>query len=275
MKIKYQILKIKDLLKNFKFYFVILLSTFYFLLFHAPSPSQTIKASTTDPCKVGTPTRAEGLISATDITATSKFYRAAAGACLVGTGSIYAPFKAPSFQDLLSLYYDRSKKVSLKKTDLPKDSKFSEDGLYKISGDLKLDKNPTGTGEEVIFVLGNLLVLKDIKYHTSDASGGLIFIVKGDINIDPNVKQIDAVLIGFGSICTSFNGTCPTGFVSGEQLTINGSLISLNSSDPNALKLRRELADNTSAAEQVVYQPKYLAIFNDLLTDTFTLTAEY
>lgn len=262
-------------MKKFTIKIFFLLGMSYLLLVTFPSTPQTIKAASTDPCKIATPVRAQGLISANDITATSKFYRAPTGACLVGTGSIYAPFKAPSFQDLLSLYYDRSKKTSLKKTEMAKNFKFSEDGLYKISSDLTLDKNPTGAGEEVIFVLGNLLVLKDVKYHTNDGLGGLVFIIKGDINIDPSVKQIDAVLIGFGSICTAFTGACPTGFVKSDQLTINGSLISLSSSDPNALKLRRELNDNSSPAERIVYQPKYLAIFNDLLTDTFTLTSEY
>lgn len=124
----------------------------------------------------------------------------------------------------------------------------------------------------IIFVDGNLTIDKDLTYATT-ANQGLVFIVNGAINITPSVRTINAVLITFGDFCSNYDPTksppwpSPCSSSGGDnQLTINGSVISLNYNKPP--KFVRDLGSGNvaSPAEQVNYEPKYLVIFKDLLS---------
>lgn len=251
---------------SIKFFFLLII--FYLLSFTIKTALAVNKAA----CSVGTPERTTGFVTASDFASGSKFYTSSSGGCLVDSTTIFAPFKIPTFADWEVKFYDRSKFPS-KATSLSSWN-FTQSGLYKITGNLTANTKPTGSGTQVIFVKGNLnITTKNLDYHPNDALGGLIFIVEKDINIDQSVQTIDALLISFGSICTAHNGTsCPTNFFQTSQLLINGSLISLNTQDPNALKFRRTLSNNNSPAERVNYQPKYLALLKDFLAEPLSIT---
>lgn len=144
----------------------------------------------------------------------------------------------------------------------------------------------------VIFVSGNLIINSDIKHvngaGNEDPNSGVVFVVKGNVNIATAVTQVNAVIIAEGVICTAFDGTnCLDGTTTTPKLTINGSIVSLNppaaTPDPRCaptvtaacpLKFVRSLADNTTAAEVINYQPKYLVILRDLFSDTLQRWSE-
>lgn len=145
------------------------------------------------------------------------------------------------------------------------------DHIYHVAGNLDISKKQSGGQTGVVFVDGNLHFSGDYKYGTDKT--GAVFVVKGDVNIDTSVTQVDAVIISEGTICTAYNGTpCPSTNVSALQLVINGSLISLNPDKP--IKFRRTLSDNSQPAEIINHQVKYLVILRDLLSDTYQKWSE-
>lgn len=147
-------------------------------------------------------------------------------------------------------------------------STSSTDKLYHITtdgvtpGDLTISSNITVDKTGIIFVDGNLNINTNLT-HTSN-SAGLVFVVKGNVNIASTVTRIDAVIISTGSIYTAGAG-CTTNSVTAGALTIYGSLISLDANDK--IKLCRTLANNNAAAEIVKQQPKYLVILRDLYAE--------
>lgn len=222
--------------------------------------------------------RAEGLISAPKI---STNFGNPSGQCVISSQAPFAPYKIPSYAALKSLYYTQSKLS--KNSSLPSPLSFSGNNLYNISSDLTFS-DPSGTGTQVIFVDGNLNIGENIVYHTSDGDGGLVFIVNGDVNINQYVVKIDAIIISSGKIytATSTGANCNTNSVwvvepgkSVNALTINGSLISLV--EPGSIVFCRNLIDNngnTSPAEIINHQPKYLVLLRDLFSDTLQKWSE-
>ncbi|MFH1536169.1 MAG: hypothetical protein ABIC96_03830, partial [Patescibacteria group bacterium] len=97
---------------------------------------------------------------------------------------------------------------------------------------------------------------------TTGASVGLVFVVEDDVNIDPTVTQIDAVIISSGTIYTAGAGCANSAVTTANALTVNGGLVSL--SDVSPIKFCRKLSDNSLAAEKIVHQSKYLIILRDL-----------
>ncbi|MBI2334640.1 hypothetical protein HYU96_02455, partial [Candidatus Daviesbacteria bacterium] len=122
----------------------------------------------------------------------------------------------------------------------------------------------------VVFVDGSLLF--DTNFTYGGPGSGMVFVVKGDVNIEKAVTRVDAVIISEGTICTSYDKVGNSCSDSNVPLLINGSLISLNQAKP--ILFRRRLADNSLPAEKIVWQPKYLVILKDLFADTYQKWSE-
>lgn len=152
----------------------------------------------------------------------------------------------------------------------------NNDHIYHFTGDLAIDSpdDIVGNNTGVIFIDGDLLISQN---NTGSTQEGLVFVVKGNVNIDKDVKEVDAVIISEGTICTAYDGTSCLdldGNTTTPQLTINGSLISLNGANP--IKFGRSLGtdDDTIPAEIINHQVKYLVILRDLLSDTYQKWSE-
>lgn len=153
--------------------------------------------------------------------------------------------------------------------------------LYHITGNLNITGNLSGAQTGLIFVDGNLSIgpnLPGNRLAFGVNTSGLVFIVKGDVFIDPSVIQVNAVIISSGTIYTaaSTGSTCSRSSpVSTNQLIINGSLISINPDKP--IQFCRTLPsgqNNTTAAERINAQPKYLVVLRNLLSETYEKWAE-
>lgn len=264
--------------------FTVLVTIFLLLLLY-PIPytlTPTYAQSTSD-CGGGTPARATGLVSAPAKDDKTKFLTS--GACIIDPKVAFAPFKIPTFDDLKSLYYTQAttsstvtKHAVLTGDKTEKDIPLTDtDHLYTISDNLTISNNITGNQSGVIFVDGNLTIKpSNNKLTHGSTTSGLMFVVRGDVNINQSVTRVDAVIISEGIICTAFDGTiCPSGLTdpaTTSQLIINGSLISLKSDKP--IKFRRTLSDNSQPAEVINHQVKYLVILRNLISDTYQKWSE-
>lgn len=215
-----------------------------------------------------TSTRADGLISAKNIA--GKFgTTASGGACITGDASSFVSFKVPTYAESKQVYYDGSKAT---KTAFASGFPTIIDGvyLYTGAGDLSVPASILGSGTAVIFVPNNLTISSNITYGSG--STGLVFVVSGNINIASTVTRIDAVLISGGTIYTA-GANCSTSSVGPvSALTINGSVVSLSSSSPP--KFCRYLSPNTSPAEIINHQPKYLVILRNLFAGQLQIWKE-
>ena len=228
-----------------------------FVIFIGPVFAQTCSTSTTSP------SRATGLISTPSLGTGTKFYTSPEGKCIVSEETIFVPFKIPTYDDLKSQYYTQSKATKSTISTLP--LTIADQTIYFVNGDLNISSSPTAGGTAVVFVEGNLFINANITYGT--AQTGLVFVVRGDVNIAQSVTGVNAVIISGGIICTAFDGAfCPAGNVTTSQLVINGSFISLDSAKP--IRFRRTLTDNTAAAEVINHQVKYLVILRNLFSET-------
>lgn len=247
-----------------------------------------------------TKVRATGLVTSKLISDFNKFAVNVNGQspCVVDPAAALVTHKIPSYASLKSIYFDQSKSTN-KVTVTP--SGDTQTGLSKtlitpaagqtidnkaivVAGNLTIDSTTDGnvftdtTGTTtpipvVVFVNNNLNIQDDIVYAKDNKDAGLVFVVSGDVNIDNNVTEINAVIISEGQICTAYDFTipsCPTTNVTTPQLVIYGSLISLWVADPdqpgieNKIKFKRTLANNTQAAEKIQAQPKYLVIMRNI-----------
>lgn len=148
----------------------------------------------------------------------------------------------------------------------------NNDSIYHFTQNLVIDSpdDIVGNNRGVVFTAGNLLISQN---NIGSTQEGLVFVVKGNVNIHKDVTRIDAVIISEGTICTAYDGTaCLDGKTITPQLTINGSLIALNGSAP--IQFRRALTDNSQPAEKINHQVKYLVILRDLLSDTYQKWSE-
>ncbi len=248
----------------------------------------------------------EGLISSPQISAGSKL-GTTSGACITDPKAAFAPYKIPSFDDLRSLYYDQAKpSTSITKTDRIGDKNgqpfdqgdipmtTGSDHLYFIKkttptssdGNLNISSNISGNQTGVVFVERDLNITSQISDGTPNgtANWGLVFVVKGNVNISQDVTRIDAIIISEGIICTAYNASssnCLDGTTVTPQLIINGSLISIDQIDqcpPTGsncpIKFRRNLNNNSIPAEKINHQVKYLVILRNLFSDTFQRWSE-
>ncbi|MBI3486447.1 hypothetical protein HY025_05935 [Candidatus Daviesbacteria bacterium] len=245
--------------------------------------------SATTSCSISGQAKIDGLVSTPNLT---NDISTTTGACVVNDQAAGVQLdqakiiQADTYDDLKSIFYTKSKYPNKFLGALP--GSFTTDGLYSI-GSLTVSTSNypfTGYGTEVIFIDNNLTIDKNIVYPTtSGKTGGLVFVVKGNVSInDASVTEIDAVLIAQGvdpannptpsvnpySICSSYELdafgaiSCPPypafPILPTQALKINGSLISLGSQNPSPIRLRRTLTDNSTAAEQITAQPKYLSL---------------
>lgn len=224
----------------------------------------------------------QGLISALSISG------AAIGntdqTCVVDPQAAYRDFKVPSYEDLENQFYTLSRSIAKKSSQLQEPylnfgTGTDNNGIYLQTTDLTVS-SVTGSGVQIIFIRGDLLISGNIHYSDTDSTSGLVFIVSGDINIASTVTKVNAVLISSGEICTAYiSGSCSNGSAYTPQLVVNGSLISLNKNDLpaplSAIKFTRNLAINNQPAEVINKQAKYLYILKGgLLTEDLVLTEE-
>jgi len=148
--------------------------------------------------------------------------------------------------------------------------------LYNVKGDLDINGNMTVGVTGVIFVSktfkadgitkntdGNLNINTNLTNTNADT--GLVFVVEGNVNIDPGVTQIDAVIISGGKIYTAGANCGRSSVETTNALTVNGSLISLGT---DQIIFCRTFINNTAATEIINQEPKYLVILRDLLSET-------
>lgn len=229
----------------------------------------------------------KGLISTPEIT-DNKFGVDAYGACAIDNKTAFAPYKIPTYEDLKSIYFTQSKKTksSASQGTLISSLNQGKETIF-IGGDLEInsDINIPNNKTAIIFIDGNLNFKKDFTY--SNINNGIVFAVKGNVNVDLTVEQIDAVIISSGKIYTA-GDNCSSSVQTSSPLVIEGSLISiykdheqadfcaLNPASPNCpdIKFCRTLANNSNPAEIVNWQPKYLVILRDIFADTLEKWSE-
>jgi len=260
----------------------LLISGFLFLLFFFLFSSPTFAQLSF--CQQNT--RTEGLISAKDLTSRSIFGNPT-GICVVDPDKAsFVPFKIPNYDELKSIYYDQEQtSANLEKMPVIQGNATqanipltgANNRTYYVTGDLNITQNINGNNSGIIFVGGNLYVgpTSNNKLKHGNNLSGIVFVVKGDVNIYKDIVEIDGVYISSGYICTSHNGTnCDIldSRVFTSQLIVNGSLIALNPAKP--LSLRRNLIDNADPAEKVQSQVKYLVLLKDIYSETIQKWSE-
>lgn len=199
------------------------------------------------------------------------------GICVVDPKAAFAPQDIDPYEDLKSKYYTQSKAVKVLSISTTLNSIASGDNgkvFNYTASEVTFNDTTEYTGTAVIFIEGNLTIKQNIT--TSDPKQGLVLVVKGNVNIDPAVKQIDAVIISSGTIYTAADfalipPSCGKNSVNvgaaTNALTVNGSLVSLTG---GSIVFCRILTDNSCdncSAEKINYQPKYLVIMRDLYSD--------
>lgn len=257
-------------------------------------PPSSIVAQTSNPsCLTGSrnPRVERGLISTGELVGLSRdFFRSDTGKCVVGSGAQLLTLTMPTYADLKTTYFDQSKFGSrvTEGTSSYLPSGISQDSVYYYPGERRVIETPSGSGNytpsggprvAVFFIDGSLQIDRDIVYPSpGDDRGGLVFIVQGKIDINKDVKRIDAVLVSAGTICTAYVESggargCPQkSSLAVQQLIVNGSLISL---DPTkSIVFARSFADNRQPAEKIVWQAKYLVILKDMLSTEITHWSE-
>lgn len=255
---------------EFKVYLYVFLFLASCILLLVSVPAFALEQPCTLESSVTKTPRTNGLVT-TNSFSNVAIFGTSAETCITGTITNYPQFKVPTYDDWLSRFYKQS--VSTKKqpaSDIFPTDKYTTDGIYHVTSNLIIDKKLTGTGLQIIFVDGDLTFKqKELNYPTTDTKGGLVFIVKGNINIEKDVERIHAVLVSFGTICTASeaNGDCPAGPIQTKQLVIYGGLISLNQEDLDGIKLIRALKDNAQAAELILNQPKYIPLLKGALPE--------
>lgn len=156
--------------------------------------------------------------------------------------------------------------------------------LYEVNGDFyvaDITKSISMNKPKVVvvFVDGNLTIgvpggeVNVIQNFTSQ--DGIIFIVKGNVNILSAVTQVDAFIVTFGEFCSSLTdindpSSCAT---YDNPLIINGSVISLGSTTPKFMR-KNGNNDNTHPGEIINYQPKYLAIARNIFGEELSYWTE-
>jgi len=263
-----------------------------FLLVQISVPSA--KADLQTSCST-TSNRSDGLVVTSRIDGS---FGTSSEACVIDPDKApFLPYKIPTYEDLKSLYYTQAK-TPIRKAQIETPSNqgqftsaFTQNNVLLINGDLP-DVNYTGTPKpSLVFVDGNLSIENNITYGNENS--GIVFVVKDDVYIAPDVTRIDAVIISSGTIYTAGRGcrtsesshkVSDTGSSSPiEVLTINGSLISLNNNSrgikfcrlvsnfnaATSCSLNSEATTPAASAGEIInYQPKYLVILRNILSDT-------
>lgn len=222
-------------------------------------------------CDPGTsPYRAEYLVTSPSLS--GKFY-SKSNVCIVNGDAQDVAFDiqvVPAYDQLKNDYYTGSKyqreltALEVSSGSLTLDNQYS----YHTSEDLSVTsiQSTGGSAIALIFVEKNLEITSNILFGKGDVTSGLVFIVKGNVYIQPAVTEINAVIIPEGTILTAapLDGFCdPDAFT--QILTINGSLISIN--PVSAIYFCRRNPDNNLPSEIINNQPKYLILLKNTLSN--------
>lgn len=227
-----------------------------------------------------------GLISTTDLYGD---FDSSTGDSLVSPRAAFLSHKIPNYNDLFTEYYTLSKAIKFSYTDQSTNQRFLDfregstpetSRIFYAENDLEISGNPTPSdvkGPGVVFVGKTLKFSDNYTYGNAASDGkaaGTVFVVKGNVVIESNVTKVDAVIIAEGKIYTAGLG-CSRSSVTAEKLEIKGSLISLDKS--NLIAFCRTLSgtrNNTSAAEVITQQPKYLSIMRNVFASTLERWSE-
>ncbi len=255
-----------------KFLIALVIAGAFFL--HTP----LTRAQTTG-CTATGVARADGLVSSVTLNGN---FGTTSGACVIDPKAAFLPFKIPTYADLLSKYFTQAnpaapiQKSTINTSASETSLNFTQDSLIWVKGSLSLSGNPAGTRTGVVFVDGDINIIGNITYGTP--TSGLLLVAGGNININPSVTLINAILISSGTICTAWEGAnCPSVVINpptptSGRLVVNGNLISLNPAKP--IVFRRNLVNNQVAAEEINDQPKYLVILKNLFSNSISITTE-
>lgn len=207
--------------------------------------------------------------------------------CIASNRALIPAFGIPTYDEVKSIFYDQVK-TSTKidkhlstigdKThqDINLDNSSQKDHLYWVQGNLTISGNMNGNALGIIFVDGNLNIQANVLQPPPKT--GLVFIVKGDINISETVTTIEAVLVNYKDLCSAYNfstNSCPNS-IEASKLTIQGSVLFLNpdtSTYPKFVRARNSTS-NSEPAEELIYEPKYLAILRNVMSRNLTVWTE-
>ncbi len=244
-------------------------------------------------CPPGTvdPKVTGGIISSRDFGTSSQRGFTSDTGCVADIGAFIdlnqAEVKLDNFDSLWARYYEQSTYPKI--SPLTNLSSITNGTLYYTSDNLTVSTTPLGQGVGIVFVRGNLFIDGNINYQDGVSTSGLLFIVKGNVYIRPNVAKITAVVISEGDICSStqIDGQCRSNTKNSPRtvdipLLVKGNLISLSKDSSPAtphLKLVRDLygsggESNAQRAESVQTDPKYFVILKDFLSHKLTYTSE-
>jgi len=125
------------------------------------------------------------------------------------------------------------------------EKEITNPSLWKIDGDLEVEDLDEDLGVKVFLVSGKIIFKNDLDLQKTLP----VFIAQGDIEIQPAVHLLNAILISDGMINTG-------DIKEDKNLTIKGAAICWNS-----FSLERERETNNQPAEVFVYNPKiYLSL---------------
>ncbi|MDP3973274.1 MAG: glycine rich domain-containing protein [Candidatus Daviesbacteria bacterium] len=221
---------------------------------------------------VTTQPRAQGLVSTQ--TVTGKFYTSSGG-CIVDERASFVSFRIPDYDRLKSLYFTQAKESgALKKIAITGNAtqgslSLTTNTAAHISGNMSLSGNISGSATGIIFIDGKLDITQNFAY--GGGNYGVVLVVKGNVVIAPTVNTVNAVIISEGVIYTA-GEFCSTSSTNAPQLTINGSLISLN--PDSRIRFCRNLTDNSLPAEIINHQPKYVVILRNIFSEKFRKFSE-
>lgn len=164
-----------------------------------------------------------------------------------------------TFSGLMSLY--ESKAFAL-----PAGGGALSGGIYITNGNLTYTGNYTFSGPVVVIVKGGNLYIEN-NLSVSGNQNGVIFMVDGDINIRDTVTEADGIYIARNTFRSAYN--LPTISFT-DQLVTDGAVYSYGGFaldriiDPGSGAGGGPVADEPG--ELINYQPKYLIIYDDLLS---------
>ncbi len=208
------------------------------------------------------------------------------GKCIIGKPAAIPQFSLNSYDEMKSLYFDQNKQKDQQTTlsgeqiqTNPVQSVNLEQGnidhLYYITGSYTIGSDLNVKKAGVIFVDGNLTINTNITQKSN--TDGLVFLVKGDVNIKDSVTEVNAFIITWGQFCSAWTGSfCPTPPYLTSQLIINGSIISLDSTKKPSFvrRLINPNANKKDPAEKIIFQPKYLAILKNIFARDLSVWSE-
>ncbi len=115
--------------------------------------------------------------------------------------------------------------------------------LYNVGGSVTLEANSLilPASKVAIFLITGTLEIKNNFTIASDES--VVFVVSGNIEVDPSVTRIDGLFMDSGSFTVAAGS---------DQLVVNGMVYTTN------MSLNRTLRSFTTPAYKFIYQPKYV-----------------